>query len=515
MRITGNDLPEVLPENSGPSYQEIGVTPDAFGAGVSRAIGRMGEGLQETATQRFHTEMVKQGLYNETVAKEADVQASSKLADLQYNPEHGYMVKKGRNAVAAYADTLKAAEQIRKDTLESLPNDRTRKMFDQVFLRRLQYAQEGIGSHASRENLAWMKDTSKAREESIVSEGTLNWNNLDRFNKVTIPGVVSEVKARSEMNGDDETTTNLEVQKAIDAAHVSRLKAMVNYDPAGAVRQIDQIAPNLSAAGRVQAEEVVMHGVRLVHEEQMWTEHAIAKARQEKDESISQGFFTQFTNHQLTPQAIDKSELSAPMKAHWYSVVSQQSRQDDKLENNNPTVIADTLSRIHLPYGNQNKITDINDIYSLVGRGISLSAAGTLVKMVIDQRTPEGQRLAEVRNRAFTNLRPQFVHDTATGPDLIGGKDFFEFQQAVVAKEDELRQKKEDPNQIYNPKSKEYIGNMVDLYKATFRQRLQRQIDAIKAPGPTVEGSISKGVPVEPRKEGESVKDYLKRTSGG
>lgn len=485
---------------------------------AARGLGSVGAGLQDLGTGVYRGAQVAQALLNETLAKDADVQATRELMDLEYDPKNGYMTKKGKNAVEAYSDTMKAADEVRRKYLDALPNDNAKKMFDQVFVRRLQYSMQTIGSHASRENLAWMKDTSKAREATLVSEGALNWNNLDRFQRVTIPSIIDEIKSRAELEGHGPEQVQRDIQVAVDAAHVTRLKAMTPYDPKGAIGQLQEIAPQLSAQGRIAAENEIMHGVRLAHEQQMWAEHAAVKARQDQDEKIGQDFFSKFVSGKLSAVDIDQSQLSVPKKQHWFGMVASQVRKDERLENNNPTIVADILRKINLPYGNKEKITDISDIYAMVGNGVSLTAAGTLVKMVVDMRTPEGIRLADVRNRAFTNLRPQFVHDTNLGPDILGGKDFFEFQQAVVEKEQELRAKKEDPHQLYDPKSPHFIGKMADQYKATFQQRLKRNLQGLNSfggndPRPT----DPKVAPVLQRKPGESITDYLERAgaSGG
>lgn len=509
------DLPQQrVAAESGPVVRDTSdVNPRALSA-HAEAMGELGMAFRKMGDADFRGWMVRAGLQAETMAKDADVKATQELMDLEYHPQTGYMGKKGKNAVDAYGSTMQAAKDIRQRYLDELPNEQSKKLFDQVFVRRLQYSMQTIGSHASRENLNWMKDSSKAREASLVSEGALNWNNLKRFNEVTIPSIVHEVSSRAEMEGWDEVQTRQAIQTAVDSAHVTRLKAMTPYDPKGAIEQLPLVGQQMSAQGRIQAENEILHGVRLAHEQQMWQEHAARRAVQEQDEKIGQDFFSKFVGRELTPQMIDGSNLSTEKKAHWYSMVSQQSRQDDRLENNNPLIVADTLRKIGLPYGNRDKITDINDIYALVGKGISLTAATSLVKMVVDQRTPEGIRLADVRNRAFVNLRPQFVHDTNLGPDIQGAQDFFEFQQAVIQKEEELRREKEDPHSLYDPLSQNYVGKLAEQYKANFRQRLQRQIDALRSFGGADKGAApARSLPPElMRKQGESITDYLERT---
>lgn len=510
--------PEVQPDENVPPRYLSGdaASPDAFGAGFARSQQRSGQGLIATGEQLFKIAQIQQGFKNETLAKEADIAATRELLTLQYDPNSGFMAKQGRNAVDAYQDTLQSAAEIRRKWLDELPNEDAKKMFDSAFTRRMEYSMERMASHASRENVSWMNEASKAREASLISEGAFNWNDLNRFSGVTIPAIASEVVSRGQLNGDAPEKIKFDVQHAIDVAHVRRLQAMVPYNPLGALRELEQVGPSLSGDGKIAAENAVLSGLRLAHEQQVWQEQAQTKARQQQNEKISTEFFSALVKGQLDFNTIAQSDLTSDKKIHWYGLVNAQIRAGDKLENNNPVVVADTLRRINLPYGSPEKITDITDVYALVGKGISLGAAGTMVRMIVDQRTPEGLRLSEVRNRAFVNFRPQFVQDSASGPDIQGGKDFFEFQQAVVAREDKLRQEKKDPYLLYNPNSPEYIGHLIPIYKKTFRERLQRQLDSIRGGGSSVSGRITPTLPPELlRREGESITDYLRRTQRG
>lgn len=525
MKITGGGAPtEAADYGRFSSIDVPHATPLAFGAGTAKGHEALGHALSEGSQELFRASVYQQGLLNENLAKDADVAATTQLLNLQFDPKDGFMSKKGRTAVETYEDTLNAAKQIRTDTLNSLPNDQAKKMFDQVFLRRLQYSMEGIGAHASRENLSWMKNTSIARESNLASEGALNWNNFSRFVDTTIPAITAEVTSRTEMEGyaADSDYTKHAVQMAVDSAHVLRLKSMVRVDPAGAVSDMQRVSPYLSAVGKVHAEEAVMTGIRLAHAQLEWAEQANHRAIRANDESLGQKFFDLLGRGKLDFDTINASNMSAPNKVHWFNMVNTQNKAHDRLENNNPLVVSDLLRRMELPYGNKDKLIDPHEIYAKVGHGVSLGAGGTLVKMLTDARTPEGQRLADVRKRFFDGVRPQFVHDTNLGPDIQGGKDFFEFQQAVFRSEEQRRMvEKKDPMDLYDDTKPEYVGNRVASYRASFVKRLDRQLEAIRgsAGGPAVGGAISgaapKIAPDKMRRENENIDQWIERTSRG
>lgn len=524
MKIDERVAPSVAADYSRrPAYIDVNVDPHGFGSSVAAAQMREAEGAEQLANVIQKHQIVRQGMFNETVAKDADVAASTELLDLQFDPKDGFMTKKGRNAVDAYKGVQEAATEIRTKYLDSMPNEDAKKMFDSVFLKRLQYSMEGLASHASRENLTWMKDTSVARQANIASEGVLNWNNLKRFNDVTIPGIVGEVTSRMEMEGfhAGDPKTTLEIQTAIDAAHVQRLKTMINFDPKGAIRELGEIDPQLSGSGKLHAEEVVLHGIRLAHEEENWEWQRKEREKHQNDEQIGQAFFTKFKNGALTPRAIDESTLSTPQKAHWWSMVEMQSRRDNALEKSSPAVQAEVLRRVGLPYGNADKITDPQEVLPFIGHGITLGQAEAFQGLIRAARTPEGQRLADDRNRAFANFKQEFTGESGSIRDIEGGRSYMEFQQAVIAKEKELQNRKDkpDPHQIYERDNPEYVGKIADRFKKTLAQRLQTLTDSIRGSkdGATLGGAETVKRPLPPemsRQPGESMDQWLRRTSG-
>jgi hypothetical protein len=132
----------------------------------------------------------------------------------------------------------------------------------------------------------------------------------------------------------------------------------------------------------------------------------------------------------------------------------------------------DLAARINLPYGDPNKITDMQPIIREAG-SLTKADRDDLFKMVQDGADPDKGRLGQSM-KVFTDRVKARITGTIAGDiDKRGEADFYEFEQYVLKRVRDLQAEKKDPFVLFNPSSPEYLGAPGVL--AGFQRSLQDQ----------------------------------------
>lgn len=207
-----------------------------------------------------------------------------------------------------------------------------------------------------------------------------------------------------------------------------------------------------------------------------------------------------------TPEGKQAWALTAPESQRgfisWLSM--NQRASEGKAMKSNAAVNEEVFSRINLPANDPNKITQPGQLAPYFAKGLTRADYEWHTKLIDEQRTPDGERLSDVRKNFFSAIKPRFDASTLILRDEKGGEDNFKFQQYATAKEREYRAAGKDPYQLYNPTSKDYLGNDVPAFQRTLQQKVQDRVEAT--------GTAKPLPPDQLRKPGESFGDWLKRT---
>lgn len=214
----------------------------------------------------------------------------------------------------------------------------------------------------------------------------------------------------------------------------------------------------------------------------------------------------------LSTQDVLASNLDRPAKEHMINLIRQESRVQSKTD---PAFKIATFERIHLPDGDPRKIVTEGQINALVGKGLSVADAIQLRSEISGNRTAQGRADSEAR-KSFVSIakNQQTKSNPAIGikdpeGDLIHAQFLSEVQEAE-AKADQNGVPK---SELYDPKSKNYMGYLIDKYKRSRQDIIKSITRSIRgntnAPAPSPSPSV---VPAEPRQPGESAEAYLKRT---
>jgi hypothetical protein len=144
------------------------------------------------------------------------------------------------------------------------------------------------------------------------------------------------------------------------------------------------------------------------------------------------------------------------------------------------------------------------------GRGIDWTDTEKLRKELADLRTPEGERLMKRKADFITGISAQIdKSNPLMGKiDASGKQQVYEFSYFVDQKIDEYKKAGKNPHDLFDPSKPDYMGAPQTLtgFQKTMQESMKDFADQMRRSSVPTEESNA------PRKPGESVADYLKRT---
>ena len=193
-----------------------------------------------------------------------------------------------------------------------------------------------------------------------------------------------------------------------------------------------------------------------------------------------------------TPQGRQAWALISPESQRGFVAWSDQNQRkaEGKPSKINAALELDLGQRIHLPPNDPRAITNPNQLVPYIAQGLTLDGKRSLEKELDQRLTPDGRRIADVRNDALKALLPRFDSSTMTFHDEKGKEDFLKFSEYARAKEAKLAAAGKDPYTIYLPTSPDYIGKDVPTFQRTLQEKVQNRIDSMGA-GREASGAIT------------------------
>lgn len=236
---------------------------------------------------------------------------------------------------------------------------------------------------------------------------------------------------------------------------------------------------------------------------QVHDQQKIAFAEQERkkaQEAELNILLPKLENNELNPQdVLNSSTLDFQHKNFMLNAIRVKA---NKLDDTDPKVLVDTLAKIQ-----RGEMVDPSVPYDMVGHGLSLTDAKRMKELIDGRGTP----LGEMRKTFLNTARSQITGTQAAAgiQDPQGDLQYQMFQQEffqTVAEKQKAGVSLSD--MISNPKSRDYLGWLVDKYKRGPQARIQATADVIK-------GAAASAQPGRlPRQPGETPDQYLARTGG-
>lgn len=238
-QATPNALPQArigmpnIPDVAGQQAQQLG-----------RAMSNLGQHVSSIAADIQHEA-------NAAVVKDVDTQVMTSLSDKLYNPETGYMVRQGKDAVLGYDQTVSELQEIRNKALEGVANPAARRMAEPVLNTRMQHAVDAVRRHSGQESRNYQIQSADSRAVVSMQDAAMNYADDARF--VQAVGVVNEeTGALARLKGWDDATARLQATKYLDHGYKMRYEAWRIADPAAAFAHFRQNAEQISPLAREQ-----------------------------------------------------------------------------------------------------------------------------------------------------------------------------------------------------------------------------------------------------------------------
>lgn len=243
---------------------------------------------------------------------------------------------------------------------------------------------------------------------------------------------------------------------------------------------------------------------------------------QQEQEQTQNDFLAQLEKGELTSNEILESNLEAfgsGSKEQFLRMIDVANKAEKPMQNNSGTYMT-LFDRIHLPYGDPQKITDESELNQYLGRGLNMTGLKQLRAEVSGSKTEKGRSEAEMRKQlmnvaksALTKSNPMLNIADPEGDERLLMFKQFEAEQIALK-----RKNKEPIAPLYDPNSKEYIGKYLENYRRTPQEILKAQMERLRAKPSTsltdsLNGQDEKAPPQ--RREGESISDYLNRMKAG
>lgn len=256
MTIPSQQLPEVAPQTAPSPGFQIQATPEMFGATVGAAMQDTGRVLDQGADTMARQAIAQQELTNETLAKDAATTFDRQTIDLAFDPKTGFFSKMGKDAVDAEPDALDAAQNLRNQVLDTLPNARARLMADNVIVRKLGQLQESMAQHAQQQRKVWMTQSSDERIQATLQDGIAFYNDPARWGQA-IATMKDEVLSQGEMNGWTPDIVAEKQRDTVSKAWTARIDRMAIDDPVAAQRLYRANMDQVSGAETIAVEKML------------------------------------------------------------------------------------------------------------------------------------------------------------------------------------------------------------------------------------------------------------------
>jgi hypothetical protein len=199
-----------------------------------------------------------------------------------------------------------------------------------------------------------------------------------------------------------------------------------------------------------------------------------------------------------------------------------------KISQNNSIEI---FKRMGLPADDPNRISSVSQIRDMYGNGMLTRAdEDWLEKKFVDTKSPQGERLADVR-KEFSKATAQVINkSTPLGGylDPDGGLRVYAFEHMVDAKIEEYKAAGKNPFDLFDPSKPDYLGKAeilhsppyapppLDQAAAIAAERLSRTVQppatgSTIPPPPPIITPTEAAPAIVPRQAGETPDAYLKR----
>lgn len=196
--------------------------------------------------------------------------------------------------------------------------------------------------------------------------------------------------------------------------------------------------------------------------------------------------------------------------------VATRANKPDPLAEVSRRTSMDILSRMRLPEGDPQKITDVQPVYeSYIAGNLNRTDLEFLKKEFSDARTPEGQSINEKKKDFERSVKPLIDKSNPLMGviDESGAQQLYQFNFDMDRKIEQYRKEGKNPHDLFDPSKPDFLGKpeAIAPYQKTLQQSLQDQVRSLTVPAPNAGSKVQTTTPRPARNPGETADQYLKR----
>lgn len=481
--------------------QRSQVTAEQMGAGIGVATQRLGEAITGLGKSMF-----KRAEQEET--SELTAKTTEKYAQLQVGLTE--LVKKGGTK-----EQFEEYEKYASDELDKLGDE-----YSTPAAR--QYHAESTASIKAQ----LYKTSYQAQADLAGAKAVDNYSKVVNSLSSASMSDPSSMALQMELNaktldqlvqtGQLPETERIELKRKSDSLiAASTLRGWAKLNPDYAKKKLDsgEFDQLLGAEGKLQAESAIDQAINAKRIEQDRLRQEQERLKKQQQSLTQNDLLKAMVDKKLTTDMIMESNLDAfgsGSKEQFLGMLETANSASHRLKDDGKTM-AMLFERIHLPDGDPRKLTDENELNKYFGNGLGITGLNQLRDEIQGRNTIEGEMSSNLKRGIEREAMRSLVKENPmTGlRDPLGNEQYSKFMTWFYIEYKDQRAKGKTDAELLNPESPEYLGKYIVNFKRSTKDQMKAMTNSTKAPT-----RIPFPNEVEPRKPGEKLSDYQKRTGG-
>ena len=466
-KVPYQGLADVAPRPIAQNRQEVGAAnANAFGAPVGEANAAFGQAIGKASDVTFSIVNDMKKRDNEREARDALTALSMAQRAAAYGdgtPENpGYLNMKGHAAVEGYQKAVKDVTDLRKKTSQSLSSNEVRDLFDP---RSQQQTDDYIGrfSNYSYDQRYTADKTSltsqKVEAVNMAASDPLNDQNLEAARHTA---TVSAAKL-AQLDGLDKDTADQQVAAADTEVLLGAMNSIIQRSNVAEAQKFYEKHKG-SIDGKIQT-KIEGELKTAANQERITTEHAATVARLEETarEEAEYGTITDgILDGTVDKDAINNSHLTGAHKQSAFRFMETVTQAGGKqnLKGDGGVTFMALMKRIHLPFGDPNRITNRDQLMqSVYDLKLAPSGPNSLDDLSKEINIVTGNTDASAAAKAFNNWVSAAEKLIVLNDMDVHGKERHAqwFQQASQEWNKNLAEGLATPQQMGDPNDPHYI----------------------------------------------------------
>lgn len=248
--------PSVQPSGEKPGFQQVQYSPDAFGAGIGRALGQLAGQLQNSAEIERHlrSDIKANDAFN------AGVKAEDDLRPWLWDPNDGIFAKKGGDALGTGQQAQTILDDIQKKYIEQIKDPETQQAFRKLWLAKSEQVKDQVARHEFAELGQYKTDTVKGVVASSMQSAYDTFNDPKAIDKAIAD---TRRAIRANTAGQPAELTAAAEADAVSNIHLAVISRYAAEDPSAGLDYYQKHKDEIHGKDHVTATEFLQPAIQL------------------------------------------------------------------------------------------------------------------------------------------------------------------------------------------------------------------------------------------------------------